>query len=366
MEVVDAILFYATVSFKKQFEHAAFTRESNQAFFLKLIDKSGKFGWGECLPREYVTGETTQTAQKNLIRHCKRIKARKKFSDIEQISQFLDELEPAKSRNLSALCATDMALLDLFGKSTGQSISQILYPNKEDSKQVEIRSGPLSLSSPAYKKNIYLLLGLDEIKLKISPETEAERINKIGSGIFGSKFLKPTTLRLDGNMAFTRKTLEDLLSKVKVPIYYIEQPFPTTEEQNFPEYRIMVDESLISLEDAEKGIFDAANIRLGKNGGFLRTKAIAKTLERRDIPYMVGSLVGESSLLSAALLHFSSGLNHILMEGCYSPNILKTDPAEHTLKIGYNGSVKFDYSSPGIGNSAQPGKANLISVVSIN
>ena len=64
---------------------------------------------------------------------------------------------------------------------------------------------------------------------------------------------------------------------------------------------------------------------------------------------MMGSLVGETSLLSSALLHVSRITSPFLNEGCYSTRLLKSDPTDVHPSVTYKGKVKFDYSKPGLG-----------------
>jgi L-Ala-D/L-Glu epimerase len=350
MEIKSATLFKARLPLKKPFKHGSHTRRENETIFLKLTT-NGLSGWGEALPREYVTEESIEQVEDSLSRYSSSLEKNKIFPSISHIEDFLNELEPPESRNMAALCALDMALLDLYGKSTRQSVSSLLYHTKK--RPTRITSAPMGLDTREWKKYFYVFAGLDNIKLKISSDTPPQKINRIGSGLF-KDILEPRSLRLDANGTLFPNELEEILKKVNVPIWYVEQPFPAHIPPHSDSVKLMADESLVSLEDAQDFQFDAANIRIGKNGGLLRSLEMAQKLSQKGIPYMLGSLVGETSLLSAALLHLASGLEPIITEGCYSSRILKTDPVDNSLYLTRGGKVSFDYNKPGLGISINP------------
>jgi len=344
MEIKNKQLHLAILSLKKPFKHGSKTRDHNETLFIELTDSQGNKGYGESLPREYVTGENADAVYKNLAHYLKKLP--NKFNSLEEISNFLNDLESKSSRNMASLCGLDMALLDLYSKSKNQSVSQILMAEKNyrNNSEPKITSGPLGLNTPAWKKELYCLMGIRDIKLKITPDTNPKRINRIGSG-----YLKPNTFRLDGNCSLNKSQLISLLKNVDVKIDYIEQAFPTDKESKAYGIKTLADESLVSLEDAKNINFDAASIRIGKNGGILRTLDIIRQWEERSKPYMFGSLIGETSLLSAAQLHIASITNPFLIEGCYSTRLLSTDPTDIHPNVRFRGKVKFDYSKPGLG-----------------
>ena len=166
MEIKSAIMHAAKLPLKKPFKHASFTRDSNDTTFLELSDGSYT-GWGEALPREYVSGETPQKVEDNLVRYASAMRG-SSFKDIKEISQFLKELEPDDSRNMASLCALDMALLDLYGKNLGKSISDLLGGNNDD---VRVTSGPMGMTTPKWKKDFYVFVGVSDIKYKINRDS---------------------------------------------------------------------------------------------------------------------------------------------------------------------------------------------------
>ncbi len=345
MEITKASLYKAKLGLKKSFEHGSFKRNYNETIFLELKNNKGMSGFGECLSRKYVTGENPKKIIENLKKYISNMP--KKFNSVDEIAEFLYICEGHDSKNMASLCGIDMALLDLYGKSKDKSVSRILCEERgyERKRIPRITSGTLGLNSPEWKKIFYCLGGIKDIKLKITPNTNPKKIKRIGKGI-----IHPRTFRLDGNCSLNHDELAELLINGRVKVDYIEQPFPVNiENPKWNEIKFLADESLINLNDAKKINFDAANIRIGKNGGILRTLEIIKEWEKRNKKYMLGSLVGETSLLSASLLHIAFITNPFLNEGCYSTRLLKKEPTNIHLSVGYKGEVKFDYSKSGLG-----------------
>jgi len=59
-------IFAVDLPFRKLFKHAAAERASSYSLFVKCATDEGHVGYGECLPREYVTGESRDSAFKLL------------------------------------------------------------------------------------------------------------------------------------------------------------------------------------------------------------------------------------------------------------------------------------------------------------
>ena len=55
-------LFAVDLPFKVTFRHAAAARTTSESLFLRVRLDDGTEGWGECLPRAYVSGEGREQA----------------------------------------------------------------------------------------------------------------------------------------------------------------------------------------------------------------------------------------------------------------------------------------------------------------
>ena len=61
-KVLQLELMSVDLPFRRAFRHAAAARKSSESLFLKCVTEAGAVGFGESLPREYVTGETRDKA----------------------------------------------------------------------------------------------------------------------------------------------------------------------------------------------------------------------------------------------------------------------------------------------------------------
>ena len=60
--VMQLEVLAADLPFRHAFRHAAATRKSSNSLFVKCVTDAGTTGFGESLPRNYVTGETRDGA----------------------------------------------------------------------------------------------------------------------------------------------------------------------------------------------------------------------------------------------------------------------------------------------------------------
>jgi muconate cycloisomerase len=129
---------------------------------------------------------------------------------------------------------------------------------------------------------------------------------------------------------------------------------------------LTADESLITPADAET-LLEAGsavwwNIRLSKNGGLARSLALAHRAAESGVPFVIGCMVGETSILSAAQRRLLEMLRdgqppHCprFIEGNYGRLVLRGDLTPKTLRFGYGGRLK-SLTGPGLGVSIDPRK----------
>src|SRR5436305_4787897 len=62
MRVSELQAIQVRIPFKRAFRHASYTRTSTDNVVVRCVLESGAIGFGEGVPREYVTGETIDSA----------------------------------------------------------------------------------------------------------------------------------------------------------------------------------------------------------------------------------------------------------------------------------------------------------------
>ena len=107
------------------------------------------------------------------------------------------------------------------------------------------------------------------------------------------------------------------------------------------------DESILTERDA-KTLLNAPkpiwwNLRISKNGGIVPTLKLMNLAVQREIPFTVGCMVGESSILSAAQRRLLQlGPFPRFVEGNYGRYLLMDDilTGRKSLRFGYAGSLR--------------------------
>ena len=107
---------------------------------------------------------------------------------------------------------------------------------------------------------------------------------------------------------------------------------------------IILDESVTRKEDlaaVKPGPDYILNARVSKHGGLLRTLAIIREARSRSMKIIVGSQVGETSILARAgiLAARAAGPDLIGFEGAYGTRLLVRDATTPSIGFGYRGRV---------------------------
>jgi muconate cycloisomerase len=172
-------------------------------------------------------------------------------------------------------------------------------------------------------------------------------------------------LRLDANEAWQADDLPRKLEPLlRNRISCIEQPVPHHQLESLAEVRrqqavpIMLDESLTSLQDAQRAIAldacDLFNIRLSKCGGFLASLELAALAHVSGVGYQLGCHPGETGILSAAGRHWAASVRGIrYLEGSYDRHLLRELVTCEDVTFGYGGRAPA-LRRPGLGVTIVP------------
>lgn len=346
-------LFHVRIPFSGSFEHASHARHASDAL-LVCLHADGREGWGEIQPRAYVTGETIEGVKAGDAETVFRTFAGTRHDDIEVAHAFVDAAIADHESRLATFGGFETALFDLVGRATNTSAGAWLGPPVVESLPAGVIIG-FEVDTDALAKHCALLRFKKRrhIKVKVGLEDDVERVR-----IVHEKLKVP--IRLDANEAWTVDQTIDLLDRMTragADIASIEQPIPAADLDGLVRireagHRVMVDEALIHLADAERiaalGAADVFNVRLGKLGGMVRSRRIVEVARAHGIDVHLGTMVGETGILTRATEVFATrvagfdcldgkGQNHHLL----SQDVLVTSPAPFEL----------DPDEPGLGVS---------------
>jgi L-Ala-D/L-Glu epimerase len=298
---------------------------------IKIHTDDGLSGLGEASPDPEVTGETQDSVIKALYTAASFLVGMTPFNIEEIINQCLETIPEFPA----AIAAIDMALYDLMGKALRVPVYQLLggkarpgiglYPVIPMDEPQVMAAGCRQFTD----------MGAQTLKIKLGSDTSVDLLrleaihNAIGGGV---------NLRLDINQGWkdAKTAIQIIRSLSEFNIEWIEQPVAAkdldglakvTAEVDIP---IMADESCHDASDALKIVCihaaDLINIKLMKCGGIYQATKMLAVAEAAGLPCILGSM-GESSIGSAAGLHFVTAKAAITACELIGPLFINNDPA---------------------------------------
>lgn len=354
-------LWPLAIPMKIKFSHATHERQIADPVVVSVELANGVTGWGETLPRPYVTGETIDDVRPAIEGTLAPLLASFRPNGLPAALEFIDAM-PTINPNGQGISASragvELALLDAYGRHWSRSMTDIVgwmgLPRigVAGSLSKTRYSGVLGGDSPkrvVRSLRKMRLFGLRDFKLKVGFDGDHELVAAVIGKLGGVIDKGRATLRLDANGGWNLdQAVRRLTAWRDWPIACIEQPLPKGDEDDLTVLKrevavpIMHDESLVSLSDAEslieRGVADYFNIRISKNGGWMAAIRLAALARRHDVGYQLGCMVGETSILSAAgraFLEVVPGVS--FAEGSYGGFLLKDDVVDRTVRFGYGG-----------------------------
>src|SRR5215211_3431007 len=319
---------------------------------------SGVDGWGEALPRAYVSGESRQDAFALLRDTILPALVGRSFRSLPEVVSFLEKCDgkapPEWVRpdvpQTSAWCCVDLALLDAFGRESDHLISPGGQPSGGALGRYRY-SGVVSAGRGwPYVKSLLKIraFGFRQVKLKLERDG-ALRAARTARRLLGRR----VDLRVDANMAWDVDQALEVIQQLRtVGIRSFEQPIAAGDLAGLARLvaesaaEIMVDEGLTDRDSLQRFIAQractAANVRISKCGGLVGADARCREALAAGLLLQVGCQVGESSLLSAAHLTLLSALAPLrpgvqYAEGCFGRHLLREDPAAPLVQFRYGG-----------------------------
>lgn len=372
MNIAQLSAYHVRIPFRKTIRHASHTRNDTDTLIVCCRLSDGTEGYGEGLPRDYVTGETIDSAWSQLKATDWPTQLGDTCENLRDAIELLNDMQLGEvesngrdSFGNSVRCALELSVLDAFARVEQVPLSTVtqLVPEtaaiRQNAERVRYSAvftpmGPIPEIVRALKLRYYKF---HQTKVKVGVEGINDRaaLRRIRL-ILGSEF----DIRIDANEAWRCENVEaNLKPLLKFKISALEQPVPHEQVDCLAAVRqridipIMLDESLCSLSDAhraiERGTCDLFNIRLSKCGGFVNSLRLAATAHRAGLGYQLGAQVGETGILSAAGRHFASSVAGIrYLEGSYDRFLVKERLTQEDLTFGRGGYARA-LAAPGLG-----------------
>ena len=380
MQVVQLEARHVRIPLRRKVTHASHTRTDTDNVVVKCVLSDGSVGFGEGVPRDYVTGETIDFSIDLLKRSDvpKQLLACESFLDAVHVAERLRLVAtPGDDRLIqgnAARCALELAVLDAFGRAFGEPLMNVtraiepeLYEPKERVQYSGVIGNPKGWKSRVYPL-VYRLAGFKQVKLKVGiPDTDDVKRTRRTRKWLGSSI----DLRVDANEAWSPAEAADKIRALEpFGITSVEQPLKHEDAASLAELRkhvktpIMLDESLCGEVDAERAVrggwCDLFNLRLSKCGGFIPSLRLAAFAKRHGLGYQLGCQVGETAILSAAGRHFATSVKDIrFLEGSYDRHLVWESLAKNDLTFKRNGFAPMLVGA-GLGATIDPARVDYV------
>lgn len=371
MRITKIDAFAVNLPFRLSFRHSLAARKHsvNVIVVTEILDDTGRrvTGYGEGVPRDYVTGETVESALKAIREeYIPRLIGREFATPLDALTflkSTFKELGLDERQLGASWCAVELAVFDAVARVNGLSAASLLsafdaisQPSTPGFSGVARASIAKSVSYGAVAPFggkaalagmllFFKLYGFKTVKIKVGRDLDLDLAKlRLARSIMGDDVI----IRIDANCSWTvDETLYFAERMRQYKVTSIEQPLDVEDiaglqrlTRELPE-TVVVDESLCTLSQArmliELKACDAFNIRISKVGGLLVASEMANLARAAGVACHMGAQVGESAILTAAGRAWAAVKGPLdNCEGSFNKLLLKTDlaPEDVTVKPG--------------------------------
>jgi L-Ala-D/L-Glu epimerase len=383
MHVVSLEARHVRVRLRRAVKHASHARTSTENLVVVCKLSDGQVGYGEGVPREYVTGETIESAVELLAASglARQLRPAADFAEVVAAAEALKLADvpndDRQCRGNAARCAVELAYLDAFGKAFGEPLMNVtkqlapaLYTPAE-----RVQYSAILLSSKGWKVRLmalgYRLAGFRQVKVKVglAGQDDVKRLRAVRRCVGGG-----VEVRVDANEAWDAAAAVARIRELeRYDVRSVEQPVPHEQVAALAKVRaevapgIMLDESLCGMVDAERaaagGWCDLFNLRLSKCGGFIPSLRLAEFARRHKLGYQLGCQVGETGILSAAGRQFACSVAGIAArEGSFDRHLVFDPLTTDDITFASRGGWAPMLTGSGTGVTVDPARLDAVTV----
>jgi muconate cycloisomerase len=343
------------IPFRFSFKHALAERREAHSLFVAVETDGGEVGYGEVLPRAYLTGETVDSAWTDIRERWWPGVRSIVFADAALPGERLREtyLEADSARKTASYAGVDVAVHDAWARAT-RTPGSAMFGVPVRPQRLTCALGGGSGRSVRWLGRLGWWVGFRAFKLKVGGVGDVERLEAARSGIG-----QGADLRVDANGAWTVEEALNLAEGMRrVGVSSIEQPVAADDVDGMARVQretgmdVMADESLCTRSDAQMLLRAGAarlwNLRLAKVGGFTGVRELIHIAQEGVIRVHLGVLVGESAVLAAAARACAGLADFVHVEFGF-PRILLRDQPFQGDPGGYRGVGRPLRAAAGLG-----------------
>ncbi len=349
MRIKKLNLYHLALPFSGEFSLSIRKGLMSQTVILELVGENPSIrGYGEGIPIASVTGETPESVIRDVLHFTADPLFPWELGDISRIWDFVD-IFPGKKHHNAAICALEMALLDMLGKVERKSVVE--YFPRTHLTDVVHYGAPVPLGD---RNRISMFcgwikaLGIKRVRVKMGSNHDQNRrtLETVVSGLGNG-----CELRIDPNGIWDRQlAFKHLPIIIEHGVDIVEEPLKR-DAPGFREFAdalfekgitLMACESAPTLMDVEhimeEGFYQMINIKLCRSGGYRRAFQMIDAIRKSPLSFQIGCTLGESGILSAAgralCLLSKDAVN---FDGSYDRFLLKENTTTENVSFGPEG-----------------------------
>ena len=279
---------------KSPFETSFGCTTRRRILIVRVFDKSGASGYGECVAAEgpFYNHETVDTAWLITVNYVGPLLTRASFETAKEVNAVLAPIRG----NQMAKAGVEAAIWDLEAKLASRPLWQHLGGDRDEI-NCGVSIGLQETTEALVDKVAHELeSGYQRIKIKIKPGKDVQLVEAIRSRF------PDITLSVDANSAYSLNGDLNVVKQLdQYSLLMIEQPLAPGDLVDHAKLQreiktsICLDESIVSLADAvharELGSCRIINIKLGRVGGHTETRAIQAFAVGHGIPVWCGGML---------------------------------------------------------------------------
>ena len=360
MRIEKIIIYHLALPFNGEFSISRRGGTHSEIIVVEMIGEiSAVRGYGEGVPIRVVTGETPESVIRDIVRFAAGPSFPWELEEVSRIWNFVDGFPDGKAHN-AAICAMEMALLDVLGKHQNRPVMDF-FSHTHLANRVHY-GAPVTLGK---KDRVAMLcrgikaLGINRIRIKMGKSLDQ---NQHALETAASLLGHDCELRIDPNGVWDRDlAFRHLPLMVKHNVNIVEEPMER-DARGFSEYAaalrsegiiLMACESAPTLEDIKRIIdgkfYQMINVKLCRSGGFRKAIRMIDHIRKSPLSFQIGCTLGESGILSAAgralCLLSKDAVNY---DGSYDRFLLKKNTTMEPVSFGPKGKAG-PLTDPGLG-----------------
>jgi L-alanine-DL-glutamate epimerase-like enolase superfamily enzyme len=357
MIVRKVTIWHLKLAFLSPIRHNLATHEDSENIVIKVSTDSAVSGYGEGIPRSFVTGELMPGSLAFLREVLAPAILKTNLPSPGEVTKTLAGLyrETAAVKHPGAFCAMETALLDAAGRTWDLPVADFIGPRMRDRITYSAVVPLASEGQMAHFFNLVKMNRMQFLKLKVGTKSDLKTLK-----LAREKLGWEVDIRVDANAAWSvPEAIERLKEMAPYKISAAEQPVAKEDFAGMKAVSdavglpIIADESLCNEEDAQRlidlGACQIFNLRLSKCGGLGGAHRIRQLAKQAGMRCQLGCHVGETSILSAAGRHFAMCFPDLVyVEGSFSALLLSRDPVRQPVAFNYAGLGRA-LPGPGLG-----------------